>query len=84
MLREPTEVTSDDVLRWMDEHAAAQKQDGPLSELEMLRAAVKELEALRDARVDEKLAHHQGEPVSLPERACEDYPEGAGLHFGKG
>lgn len=36
----------------------------PLSELEVLRAAVKELEAMRDARVDAKLAQAQGEPVA--------------------
>ncbi|WP_155252605.1 hypothetical protein [Pseudomonas brassicacearum] len=41
---------------------ASQGQGGPLSELEVLRAAVKELEALRDARVEAKLG--QGEPVS--------------------
>ncbi|XCY72549.1 hypothetical protein QLG25_18230 [Pseudomonas sp. CBR-F] len=35
----------------------------PLSELEVLRAAVKELETMRDARVDAKLA--QGEPVAF-------------------
>lgn len=35
---------------------------GPLSELEVLRAAVKELEAMRDARVDAKLG--RGEPVA--------------------
>ena len=34
----------------------------PLSEIEVLRAAVKELEAMRDARVYAKLA--QGEPVA--------------------
>lgn len=37
----------------------------PLSELEVLRAAVKELEAMRDARVDTKLA--QGVPVAWVE-----------------
>ena len=35
----------------------------PISEIEVLRAAVKELEAMRDARVDAKLA--QGEPVAV-------------------
>lgn len=37
-------------------------QGEPLSELEVLRAAVQELEAMRDARVDAKLAN--GEPVA--------------------
>ncbi|KKK07876.1 hypothetical protein JZ00_31440 [Pseudomonas frederiksbergensis] len=41
-------------------------QGGPLSELEVLREAVKELEAMRDARVGAKLA--QGEPVAW--RGC--------------
>ncbi|KKK07877.1 hypothetical protein JZ00_31435 [Pseudomonas frederiksbergensis] len=52
---------------YANQSAPADKgQGGPLSELEVLREAVKELEAMRDARVGAKLA--QGEPVAW--RGC--------------
>lgn len=67
---EPNDLEHDQVLTEMREFLAGSKpaarpQGGPLSELEVLRAAVTELEALRDARVDAKLS--QGEPVARVE-----------------
>lgn len=59
----------------------------PLSEIEVLRAAVKELEALRDARVDAKLA--QVKPVAWRYKKswektgwviCENHPEKLGVY----
>ena len=39
----PSEVTGDDVLRWMDEHAAAQAQGWPLGEIVEFGTGLKEV-----------------------------------------
>lgn len=65
----PAEVTGDDVLRWMDEHAAAQAQGSPLGEIVEFGTGLKEV-SWREGKMPAlgtKLYAEQPAPVAADE-----------------